>query len=87
MFGGNIEKYLERFKNITLPDEAVRKAVVGAILAEMNINIEFKDVSIKNHVAYVKGDPTTRSELFLNKKRILSKLKTVADGENIIDIR
>ena len=84
---GNVDKFLERFQNMALPNEAIRKGLLGIIKDETGINVDFKDISVRNNVAYIKCGSVTKSEIFLNKKNILTKLEEMTKKGEIVDIR
>lgn len=82
-----INNYLEKFKNISVPSEGVRKDVSQAIKDEIGLELEVKNISIKNMVIYVKCDSSAKSEIFLRKNKILDRLKKAKKNEEILDIR
>jgi hypothetical protein len=83
----NINSYLDKFKNLAVPNESIRKDVAGIIKNEIGIDLEIKDISIKNMVAYIKGGSAVKSEIFLRKKKILEKIKEADKNNEIVDIR
>ncbi len=82
-----ITNFLQRFKEIALPNERERVAVKGVVQSELGIDLSIKDITIRNSVAYINGTGVTRSEIFLNKRKILSELEKVILPEKVIDIR
>ncbi|MDO8493302.1 MAG: hypothetical protein Q7S19_02045 [bacterium] len=69
-----INGYLERFKRLTIPNEEVRKKLLGIIEEVVGVQIEIKDILIKNKIAHIKTGAMVKSEIFLNKRSILDRL-------------
>ncbi len=69
-----IEALLGRFKDLDIPDKEVRMEVSAALLKIINTEIDIKNISIKRRIAYIKSDSSLRSEIFMNKNKILALL-------------
>ncbi len=82
-----INTLLERFKKITIPNEAERRSLAEIILEETKIEIEIKDISIKNYIAYIKSSGGVKSEIFIKKRKILDKLNQNKNPKIVVDIR
>lgn len=85
----NIAKFLEKFMGLAAPNEKPRRMIVEVIENLLGSKLEMKDVSIKENIAYIKGGSHLRSEIFLNKEKILEAIRerTAKDEEVIIGIR
>ena len=81
-----IDRYLKN-KNITPPDETIRKAFVEIVKKRLKIILEFKDITIRNFVVYIKTSPTIKSEIFMNKRGVLEELKQEFGLKAPLDIR
>lgn len=83
-----IGNLLGRFKNIGIPNETARNYVAEAIYSELGEKIDFKNISIRNGVAYVKCDSSAKSEIFIQKEKILKAIQK-KEGERpvVFDIR
>ena len=72
----NINKFLERFKKITIPGESVRIKTAEILSAEFGEEIKIEDISIKINILFIKtSDASLKSEVFLKKNKILGKLR------------
>lgn len=85
MFSLNV--FLEKFKNITPPDEAIRLLLSETIKKETGIEVSKKNISIRNNIAHIKITPIYKNEIHIKKGKIISKIKESFVGKNIIDIK
>lgn len=79
----NISNLLERFKKIKIPNETVRKEILEIIKYTTGADVDFKNISVKEGIVYIKLAGAAKSEIFLNKKKILERIKS----EKITDIK
>jgi len=70
----NIFELLDKYKNIVPNDRFVSDAFLE-ILNEFGIKIEKKDFKINDGVIRLKSNSKIRNRVFLNKEKILQKLK------------
>lgn len=82
-----VGNYLEKFKKLAAPHEEVRKILSQAIEGVAGIKIEARDISVRGTVAYIGVAAALKSEIFLNKKKILGSSGLSVGGEKITDIR
>ncbi len=82
-----ITNFLQRFKGIALPNERERTAILTVIKKEVGIDLNLKDITVRNSIAYIKATGIARSEIFLNKRKILSELEKVILPGKVIEIR
>ena len=83
----NINRYLEKFQQLTLPNEKIRKTISGVIEEELQTQIDFKDILVSNKIAYIKGGSNLKSEIFQKKEKILGKIEQYSGKKQIIDIK
>lgn len=83
----SISTFLEKFKNITQPDETARRRLSEIIQKETGIKISIKNISIKNNIVHIKTKPLYKNEIYIKKGRILATTKESLVGKSIIDIR
>ncbi len=82
-----INDLLGKYKKLAIPNEDLRKKISDIIFEELKLEIDFKNVSIKNSIAYIKCESIERSEIFLKKKKILNKIADSRLTPKIADIR
>ncbi len=83
-----ISDLLKKFQHITPPDIVVRKKIVEIVKEITNIELDKKDISVKNGVVFIKTTPIYKNEIFINKQTILSILKQkINDSVKIVDIK
>jgi hypothetical protein len=83
----NLASYLSKFKNISPPGDTIKKELVSILENKLNINIEKKDISIKNNTIILKTNPTIKNEVFLHKTNVLQELNNTPSGSGMRDIR
>lgn len=72
----NISIYLDKFKNIESKSSGLKNSIIDSINKILKINIDKKDVEIRNGVVYLKVNPVVRNEIFINKVNIIKELST-----------
>ncbi len=70
-----IKDLLVRFNNLLLGEESKAEAVRSAISETIKTTINPKDIKVRNNVIYLNIKPIYKSEIFLKKEEILSKLE------------
>ncbi len=83
----NIRSFLEKFKNITPPDDFLKKVFISAVLQELRISIEKSDIKIRNKTIYVSAPPVVKNELYIKKPLILKRVCENLKKSQISDIR
>jgi hypothetical protein len=78
-FLGNIHKLL--FK-----EESKKKLLQEIFFNLLNIKIETENIEIKNNIVFLKIKPIYKSEIFLQKEKLLLVIKKDLNS-NIVDIR
>ena len=81
--------FLDRFRNLTPPDQFIKKECISVIKNRLNVEIKKEDISIKNNIIYINTSSTIKSELFIKKEDLLKELSECISkyNRNIIDIR
>lgn len=80
----DIGKYLEKFKVISQSRDFLRDSVAESVKEICNIEIDPKNIVVKNGTARINERPIIKSEFFLKKTKILENLKKKT--EKIFDI-
>lgn len=83
----NLGNFLEKFKNIIGHSKFQKDAVLSIIKESVGIQLEEKDVEIKNFTVYIKASPLVKNEIFMRKQFILAKLKAILGNKSPKDIR
>ncbi len=71
----DIGKYLEKFKVISQSRDFLRDSVAESVKEICNIEIDPKNIVVKNGTARINERPIIKSEFFLKKTKILENLK------------
>ena len=69
-----VNDFLARFKNITPPDDAVRRAVAKAVSDVAGVKIKREDVTIQRGVAFIKCSSVAKSVIRSSRSAILSEI-------------
>ncbi len=84
----NIDGLLNKFKNISPPDESIKNAVSEAVLEAIKVKIEKTKIKVVNGVVYMEVTPAIKSAIFTNKGKVLTETNNKLNGkETIKDIR
>lgn len=83
----NINLFLEKFKNLTPPDDFLRVQIVEAAREVAGVAIRKEDVRIQNRIVFITTTPIAKNELYIKKTALLERLKTLAPKGEIVDIR
>ncbi len=81
----DISKYLEKFKKISMSRDFLRDIVSGAVKEVCKIEIDPKNIEVKNFIARISEKTIIKSEIFLKKAKILEILKEKTEGK-VLDI-
>ena len=82
----NISQYLEKFKNIGQGERQIKEVIVLCIKNIVGIEIEGKNIIIKNGEVIIKASPAIKNAIYIKKEDILQRLKEKGI-ENVGDIR
>jgi hypothetical protein len=82
----NIAQYLEKFKNFGFAERALKEGILTSIKEIMNLELDKKDINIKNGEVIFKVTPAMKNAIFIKKAAILKRM--AENGvENVNDIR
>jgi len=81
----DIGKYLGKFKRMSESRDFLRNTVSDVINEVCKIEINPKSIDVKSGIVRINERPIIKSEIFINKTKILSTLARRIQ-ENIIDI-
>ena len=70
----NISIYLEKFKNIESKSSNLKSLVNDVIKNVLKVDIDKKNIEIKNGIIYLKVHPVVKNEIFINKNNIIKEL-------------
>ncbi|MEI6494735.1 MAG: hypothetical protein WCO03_01600 [bacterium] len=70
-----ISSFFERYKNLALPDESVRKELQKVVKEMLDIDLELKDISVKYFDVVVKAGGMTKAAIMINREKILDKMR------------
>ena len=82
----NISQYLEKFKNVGLGERRGKEVIVSSIKEILNLDLDGKNISVKNGEIIFKVSPAIKNAIFIKKEAILKRLKEKS-VEYIEDIR
>lgn len=82
----NIAQYLDKFKNIGGDDRALKGVLVSAIKTIVGVEIETKDISLKNGEAIIKVSPIIKNAIYIKKNQILKEVEEKM-GQKVRKIR
>lgn len=75
-----ISGFLERYKNFTTPPLAAARAVQRAIAEILGIRISEASIAVKNGRAEISTSSLEKTEILLNKEKILAHTRTAVGG-------
>jgi hypothetical protein len=81
----NIGDYLEKFKKLSLSRDFLRETTAKVIQGVSGIEIDAKNIEVKDFIARIKEKPAVKAEIFLKKAKILPALKKETQGQ-VLDI-
>ena len=82
----NIAQYLEKFKNFGFAERTLKEAILTSVKEAMNLELDKKDIIVKNGEVTFKVTPAMKNAIFIKKAAILKKM--AENGvENVNDIR
>ncbi|MBU6430856.1 MAG: hypothetical protein KGJ58_01050 [Patescibacteria group bacterium] len=71
----NVSIYLDKFKTISSKKDFFKESVAISLKKNLEIDIDKKNIEIRNSILYLKINPTVKNELFMKKKYIIDELK------------
>lgn len=82
----NISKFLEKFSKEIQSGEAQNKKIIDVIKTQTGIDLDPKDLEIKNNIVYINSSPAVKNKIFIYKEDILRDVSSDSTL-NISDIR
>ena len=82
----NVAQYLEKFKNLGQGERQIKEAVRLAIKEVVGVDVEVKNIIIKNGEATIKITPAIKNAIFIKKEQILKIISEKA-GRGVGEIR
>lgn len=70
-----IKDLLAKFNTILLSEEGKKETIRKIISETINLEIESKDIQIKNNIMYLNIKPIYKSEILIKQDQIFAKLK------------
>ncbi len=83
----NLGGFLDKFKSIFQGAKFEKDAVISIVNRVAKINLDEKDLDIKNFVIKLTASPGVKNEIFMRKQKILDELKAQLGDKAPIDIR
>jgi hypothetical protein len=83
----SIKFFLEKYKKLTPPDDSVRTEFARVVKKILDIELDKKDISVRNGTLYVKAQPALKSELFMRRKQITDEMRVLLEKKTPNDIR
>lgn len=75
-----ISDFLKRFADFAPPERSLRRAVAQAIRERFSVPLSEEEVKVAGSGAYVGVSGTLKSEIVLNKKALLARVKELTGG-------
>jgi len=85
----DISSFLSRFERLTPPERSIKKAFQDIAKEVLGVTVHEKEMSIRGGVLYINTNSVLKSEIVINKARILRDLSEKLSNSKrlIIDIR
>ncbi len=71
----NIASYLEKFKNFGQGEKLLKKVIIDSINEIVGVEIQPKDISLKNGEVIFKVSPAIKNAIYIKKDKVLAKIK------------
>ncbi|PIR58084.1 MAG: hypothetical protein COU71_00605 [Parcubacteria group bacterium CG10_big_fil_rev_8_21_14_0_10_38_31] len=82
-----LSPFLEKFKNLKVPKEALIDDLIEIILNTTGIKLEKENISVNKPTIFIKANSMIKSEIFFKKQQILEELEKQFYSKSITDIR
>jgi len=83
----NLDKFLNKFKGLKPPNDEIKINIIKIIKDDLNINLERKDISVRNKTIYINTKPIIKNEIFINKYKLIETLRDKLGNTMVKDIR
>lgn len=82
-----ISFFLEKFKTLGLENVAIKQAFIEQIKSVFHTTLASNDVTVKDGTVYVRAHPTLKSELYIKRELLLTKLSSILGPTKITNLR
>lgn len=83
-----ISGYLKKFQGLLNSAVAKKQYISESVTEVTGVPLESKNCNIQGDVVYLKISPATKQVVFINKQKILEKIREKSGGKDLIsDIR
>ncbi len=69
-----LSDFLSRFRGMTPPDDALKKALARAVQASVGAPVNIKDISLSNGIAFIRVSSVAKNAIRLARGKILNEL-------------
>lgn len=84
----DVRLFLSKFNAIKPPERAIVEDVIKVIVHVLGITVRRAEISVRGRTVYITTTPVIKSEIVLNKSKILRELsKSNLVGRAVKDIR
>lgn len=84
----NIDSLLKKFKNITPPDDHIKKTTALVVMDKLKIDISKEKIKVINNTIHIDASPAVKSVIFRNKMEILGEINNKSGKNPLVgDIR
>jgi len=73
--GSYIERFLEKYKNLTATDVVVKETIIEIVQKRLNIELSKDKIKYSGGIVYVEASSMVKSKIFIQKKILLEDLK------------
>ena len=70
----DISSFFDKFLNIIPPDRFIKEVFIAVVSDIVGLTLQVRQVSVQGSILYVNADYTIKSEIILNKAKILQAL-------------
>jgi len=82
-----IKVFLEKYKKLTNNHNLLRDIIIDSINNEIGLLLKKEDIKILNNIVYIKTNPILKSEIFINKEKIINSINKNLPTGVIKDIK
>lgn len=82
-----LKDFLKSFKKILEKGDGEKNLIINVFKKVLNVEIKKEDFRIKNNVLYLKSNPYIKSEVSMNKNRLLKEIKKEGLEVEVKDIK
>jgi hypothetical protein len=82
-----LKDFLKKFNKIINQGDSEKDVIVKVFKKVIDVQIEKEDVSFKNDKLFIKSDVYLKSEIKLNKEKLLKEIKKQGIDKIVLDIK